>query len=440
MTHNSHTLTRRDALRLLAAGALTGCAGALGRATGPVSRPNVLFIQADDLGWSDLGCYGASHYATPAIDMLARDGLRFTQAYAGAPICTPSRACLVTGVHCARLHTTGQPGYKTEDTAGRKFAHPEFRTSFPVGTPCVARTLAGAGYRTALFGKWGFEDDARQHGFAETYSGTDGDLVDDTLRFLERHRGRPVFAYLNTFRPHVPLRPAPDRIAAFASRPTFREGRYSPVYAAELEAMDRDTGRLLDGVDNLGLRENTVVVFTSDNGGFLGTENERLARNTPLREGKASLYEGGIRVPLIVRWPGVAGGGATSSKPVHGVDWHATLAAIAGATPPAEQDGVTFAPLLRGSDSPAPRPLYWHYPHYRRAMPGISASPSSAVREGDWKLLHFYETDAVELYHLGEDPGETRNLAGTQIDEASRLRGLLETWRSTVGAQPPIPN
>ncbi len=440
MKDSHKIITRRSVLRLIGGMAVLGASR--GHASGTTSprRPHILFIHVDDLGWSDLGCQGATHYSTPAIDALAREGMRFTQAYAGAPVCTPSRACLVTGLHCARLHTTGQPGYKTEDTRTRKFAHPDFRTTFPVGTPCVARTLAAAGYHTAIFGKWGFDDSPQEHGFAQSFDGSDEALVDAALGVLGQARS-PVFAYLNYTRPHVPIRPDPARIAAFAARPEFKTGNRSPAYAAELEAMNRVTGRLLDGIDRHGLREDTLVVFTSDNGGFLGYDDERLADNSPLREGKASLYEGGIRVPLIVRWPGVIAPGINDDTLVHGVDWHATLADLAKTALPSGEtlDGVNFAPVLRGTGAIRSRPLYWHYPHYRRSMAGLAASPSSAVRIDDWKLLHFYETDGVELYNLRNDPGETSNLAHSQPDQAARLRRQLDGWRTAVGAQPPVP-
>jgi len=426
-------------IRLLAASFVACFAFLAPGAAAPPPRPHVLFIHADDLGWSDLGCYGARYQATPAIDALAREGLRFTQAYAGAPICTPSRAALITGRHAARLHLTGQPGYKAEDTSARKFAHPDFRTTLPTGTPTVARTLAAAGYRTVLLGKWGFDDDPGAHGFTEVISGPDEALVESAAELFGRSGDSPFFAYLNFSRPHVPLEVEAGRRAAFARQPAFADGTLNPAYAAELEAMDQATGRLLAALDRAGLAQDTVVIFTSDNGGFLGDPHERITDNSPLREGKASLHEGGIRVPLIVRWPGVTPAAATSDALVHWTDWHATLAALAGAPAPGGLDGGSFAAVLRGGAPPPPRPLYWHYPHYRRALPGLAASPSSAVRDGDWKLIHFYETDAAVLYNLRDDPGEARDLAATRPEIAARLRHDLDAWRAAVGAQPPVP-
>jgi arylsulfatase A-like enzyme len=213
----------------------------------------------------------------------------------------------------------------------------------------------------------------------------------------------------------------------------------SAAYAAEVEALDRSVAVLLLALDQLDLAARTVVVFSSDTGGFLGFDGESVASNAPLREGKASLYEGGIRVPLIVRWPGVTRPGAICTVPVHAVDWHATLAEMAGATAP-ETDGRSLVPQLRGATTDAERILFWHYPHYRRSRSGLAASPSSALRAGDWKLLHFYETNGVELYDLSRDPGEARNLATVEPRRAATLRAELDRWRSAVGAQPPVAN
>lgn len=425
---------------VLTAALVAGLVAAARPAARSEARPHILLIHADDLGWRDLGCYGAAYHRTPEMDTLAREGFRFTDAYAGGPVCTPARAALVTGLHAARLHTTGQPGYKTEDTSARRFAHPDFRTGFPVGTPTVARTLGNAGYHTVNLGKWGFDDSPIEHGFVEDIRGSDEALVGAALAFLARRPAGPFFVYLNFSRPHVPLHPDPALVAAYAVRPEFAGGRLNPAYAAEVELLDRDVGRVLAGLVRHALVESTLVIFTSDNGGFMGYEHERIASNSPLREGKASLYEGGLRVPLIVRWPGIVPSNATSEFPVHGVDWHATLADVAGLVAPPGLDGQSFAAVLRGASPAGARPLFWHYPHYRRAMPGRSASPSSAVRDGDWKLIHFYETDEMELYCLRDDPGETRDLAAAEPARAAALRRKLDDWRRSVGSQSPVPN
>lgn len=445
-THGApRLLTRRNALRLIGGMLAVGAGARLAAGKTPPRRPHILFIHADDLGWSDLGCYGADHHRTPALDRLAEEGLRFTQAYAGAPVCTPSRASLVTGRHCARLNTTGQSGYRNDDTTGRKLLHPSFETSFPVGTPTVAHTLAAAGYHPTLVGssKWGFDDDPRLHGFREVVPGTDPELTAATLNLIgQADSTQPFFIYLNYSRPHTPLNPDPSRVREISMRPGFLESGQNAAYAAVIEEIDADVGRLLAALDRHDLTDHTLVVFGSDNGGFLGYDDTRITSNAPLREGKASLYEGGIRVPLIVRWPGMTPPKSTRTTPVHWCDWHATLAEAAGTSPVTDQplDGVSFAPLLRSKAEKLPsRALYWHFPHYRRAMPSLAASPSSAIRQGDWKLLHFYETDHVELYHLGQDPGESRDLAAAEPGVAAALRAQLEKWRRQVNASiPPV--
>jgi arylsulfatase A-like enzyme len=257
---------------------------------------------------------------------------------------------------------------------------------------------------------------------------------------MARDAGAPFFVYLNYSRPHVPLHPDQARTAAYAAEPAFQNSDLNPEYAAEIEAIDKATAALLRKLDSLALSSSTVVIFASDNGGFLGRESERIADTAPLRDGKASLYEGGIRVPAIVRWPGVVQPGSTSEQPVHWIDWHATLATIAGGTVPVGLDGVSFTSALRGENPSETRALFWHNPHYRRALAGVSASPSSAVRDGDWKLLHFYETDSVELYNLREDLGEVHDLSRVHPEKTVKLRRLLDSWRGSVAAQPPVPN
>jgi arylsulfatase A len=424
------------ALMLLFVLALLG----LPLACAQITRPHLVLIQADDLGWADLGSYGNRVIETPALDGLARAGLRFTQAYAGAPICTPHRAALLTGHHAARLHITGQPGYKSEDTSDRRFAHPPFHTAVSPGVPALGRTLRAAGYRVWAFGKWGLDNPPEELGFTMETADDDDALATLAMARLKTADDSPFFLYFNPTRPHVPLRPPRDLLEKYRARPMPAGGPVAPDYAAEVEALDRNVAGLLRTIDELDLTRRTVVMFTSDNGGFLGYENEAVTTNAPWREGKASLHEGGLRVPLIVRWPGVTPSGATCEVPVHAVDWHVTLAEIAGARAPQPTDGRSFVPLLRGHDRVPPRPLFWHYPHYRRSRPGLAASPSSAVRAGDWKLIHFYETDSVALFNLARDPGEAHDRAAAEPARAAALRAELEAWRRAVGAQPPVPN
>ncbi|MBE7538977.1 MAG: sulfatase [Opitutaceae bacterium] len=400
---------------------------------------DILFIQADDLGWSDLGCYGNAHVRTPAIDHLAATGMRFTQAYAGAPVCTPSRAATITGLHAARLHCTGQASYRGDDSPSRVFASLDFKTHFPAGTPTLARTLHASGYDTIILGKWGFDDNPTDHGFSEIFSGPDRVLMERTVELLSHTAQRPRLIYLNFSRPHIPLRPDPALLAKYENAADNVSRRESnPAYAAVIEEIDGDVGRILDALDRKSAAARTLVIFTSDNGGYLGTEEETITSNAPLREGKASLYEGGVRVPLIMRFPGMIAPGSLCTAPVHAVEWHATIAELAGLGIPPGLDGGSFAGLLQGGDHGTRPAMFWHFPHYRRTRPGIAGSPSSSMREGDWKLMHFYEDDHVELYDLASDPSETHDLASRFPMRAAALRARLDSWRTQVGAQPPV--
>lgn len=411
-------------------------------ASQPVELPNIVIIHADDLGWSDTGCYGNDFIETPAIDELARQGLRFTQAYAGGPICTPARAALITGLHPARLHITGQSGYRQDDQTGRKFAHPEFQTALPPNAPTIAKTLKLAGYTSYCVGKWGLDNPPQAFGFNGKDASDEASLTRQAVAVIRQNADRRFFLYFNPHRPHVPLHPPAELLAKYEAKANGHSQGSSPAYAAEVEALDQSVAAVLAELDRLNLTGRTLVVFASDNGGFLGTDEDRITTNAPLREGKASLYEGGIRVPLIVRWPGVTSAGATCDFPIHWIDWHPTLAEVAGIAPAKlpQLDGRSFLPLLQGAATLPMRPLFWHYPHYRRAMAGLAASPSSAIRLGDWKLIHFYETDQAELYNLRDDEGETHDLASSNPAKTAELLGLLDAWRKAVDAQPPAPN
>jgi arylsulfatase A-like enzyme len=338
---------------------------------------------------------------------------------------------------------TGQPSYRT-DPPTRRFLPPAFRTSFPPDVPVLANLLASAGYVSACFGKWGADDAAITQGFttaADPGPNEAAALTDLGIKFVREHSRRRFLLYLNYHLVHVPLAPKVEaaRVARFEAE-FQRSGRRShPAYAAVVEKLDEESGRLLETLASVGVAEHTLVIFISDNGGFLGYDHEEITTNAPLREGKATLYEGGIRVPLIVRWPGVATAARIIDVPVINVDLLPTLLDVAGAQP-VQVDGVSLAPLLRGANVLSARPLYWHFPHYRRSQAGLWASPASAVRDGRWKLLHFYEDDHSELYDLADDPGESRDLAAAQPAQAAALRRQLDAWRTSVTAQPPVVN
>jgi arylsulfatase A-like enzyme len=414
-----------------------------GRADEPKARPNVVFILADDLGINDLSCYGRKDQPTPNLDRLEKQGARFTDAYA-QPVCSPSRAAILTGKAPARLHlTTFLPG--RADAPSQKLLHPKINQQLPLDEKTVAQYLKDAGYATACIGKWhlggaGFGPD--KHGFDFVHAGkanttpsdTEGgkgeyDLTDAALRFIGDNKGRPFFLYLAHNNPHIPLAARPELVAK-------HKGAFNPTYAAMVETLDDSVGRVLAKLDELGLAERTLVVFTSDNGGLHVPEgaNTPATYNAPYRAGKGFVYEGGLRVPLIVRWPG-----QVTSRLVHtptsNSDWAPTLLEACGVKAAGPFDGVSLVRLLRGADLPE-RPLFWHFPHYTNQ----GGRPAGAVRVGDWKLVEQYEDGRVELYDLSRDPGEKCDRAAKEPAKVEELKAKLAAWRKEVGAQEMRPN
>lgn len=443
---------------------------AMQAATAP-ARPNIVFIVADDLGARDLGCTGSSFYRTPNLDGLARRSMRFTDAYAAAPVCSPTRASLLTGLYPARLHLTdwlpGRP-----DLASQRLARPAIADRLPAAQPTLASVLRNAGYATAHVGKWhlggqgalptdyGFDvniggdelgsplsytapyrsNDRVIPGLGEAPDGeylTDR-LTSETIRFIEQNKDRPFYVQLWHYAVHTPLRAKQEVVAGFPKVSDRPGQQTNAIYAAMIASMDEGVGRILSTLDALHLRENTVVVFTSDNGGLCTLEgpNTPATGNGPFREGKGTLYEGGIRVPLIIDWPGVTMAGGTSSVPVCSVDIMATLCGIAGAAVPQATDGVSLVPVLKGDPAPVRPALYWHYPHYSNQ----GGRPAGAVRAGDFKLVEFLETGRRELFDLKNDPGEIRNLATDQPERVQELASLLQQWRTRVNAAAMKPN
>jgi arylsulfatase A-like enzyme len=402
---------------------------------------NVVFILADDLGINDLGCYGRKEHQTPNLDKLATQGLRFTQAYV-QPLCSPTRAALLTGRDSARLHiTTFLPG--RADAPSQKMLHPKINTQLPPDVKTVAELLRADGYATACIGKWHVGGSPKERGFDLVHAGmantkpsdTEGgkgeyDLTDKAEKFLSDNKDRPFFLYLAHNNPHIPLAAKPELIAQY-------KDTFNPTYAAMIRTLDDSVGRILAKLDALGLTERTLVVFMSDNGGLHVPEgvNTPATHNTPFRAGKGFLYEGGIRVPLIVRWPGKTKPGETVTTPVHVTDWTPTLLDVCGVKAAGLFDGVSLAVLLRG-DKLAARTLYWHFPHYSNQ----GGRPGGAVREDDWKLLEWYEDGRVELFDLSRDPGETTDRSATSAEMAEHLRRKLAAWRKAVGAQEMSPN
>jgi arylsulfatase A len=422
-------------------------------------RPwNVLLIVIDDWGATDAGCCGSTFYDTPHIDRFAASGMRFTQAYSACTVCSPSRAAIMTGKYPARLHLT-------DWIAGHPYPHaklrpPDWTQHLPLEQTTLAERFKAAGYATASIGKWhlgGPEFYPDKQGFDRNIGGTHagqpptyfspykiatlpdgppGEYLTDrecaeALAFIESERERPWFVYLPHYAVHTPLQGKQALIEKYRQRAATGQAQGDPVYAAMVESVDESIGRLLAGLDRMGLADRTVVALTSDNGGLL-----RSTKNLGLRAGKGSVYEGGVRVPLIVRWPGVTHAGSKSDVPVMGMDLHPTLIAMAGLPRASGIDGEDCSPVLRGGRSVPRRPLFWHYPHYH---PG-GATPYGAVRDRDLKLIEFYEDARTELYDLAADPEEKTDLAQRRRRDANRLQQRLRRWRTDVGAQMPLAN
>ncbi len=427
-------------------------------------RPNVILILADDMGAHDLGCTGSMFYETPRLDRLASEGMQFTQAYSACPVCSPTRAALMTGRWPARVGITDYiPGARVGKLLPAEYLH-----QLPDEETTVAEAMKAVGYRTGMYGKWhlggeGYLPDSQ--GFDESDSGENGrgfagvnradPVTEKALAFLDRNKSEPFFLYLPHNLVHTPLLAKDSLLPKFeakaAALPAMTEAeRFRPererqdrrvqdhaVYAAMMVDIDAQVGRVLDKLDELKLAENTLVIFTSDNGG-LSTSEGSPTSNAPLRAGKGWLYEGGIRVPLIVRWPGVVKAGSMCAVPVISTDYFPTILAAAGAPlhPEWHMDGVSLLPVLKQSGELTARAHYWHYPHYGN-QGGV---PGGAVRDGDWKLIEFFEDDRVELYNLVSDPGEAVDLAGKDPDRARQLRQQLHDWRQSVDAKMPSLN
>jgi arylsulfatase A-like enzyme len=412
----------------------------------PATRPNIVFILADDLGINDLAGYGRRDHRTPHLDQLAREGVRFTSAYVAQPICSPSRAAIMTGKAPARLHlTTYLPGRR--DAPSQRLLHPVIDQQLPLSERTLAEHFRDAGYATGYVGKWHLGGQGflpTDQGFDRYYAGTanttpseteggkgEYDLTSNAIAFIEANRNRPFLLYLAHNSPHIPY-------AARASLVAKREGAFEPTYAALVETLDDTVGLLLDRLDRLGLTANTIVVFTSDNGGLHVPEGRhtRITHNTPFRAGKGFLYEGGLRVPLIVRWPGRIPGGRTIGTPVVNTGWLPTLLELAGRPVPAGLDGESFAGMLGGRRPQRNGRFFWHFPHYTNQ----GSRPAGAVRDGPWKLIEHYEDGRAELFDLAADPAETRDLSAQQPERVVRMRQALADWLKAVGAQTNSPN
>ncbi len=436
---------------------------------------NVVLIVADDLGAMDLGCYGSKFHRTPHLDKLAADGMRFTQFYAACPVCSPTRASIMTGQYPQRWQLTdwlpGQP-----DRPNHRLNRPDLRQHLPLEAVTIAEALKPAGYVSGSIGKWhlggeGFEP--TKQGFDSNIAGDaagtpqsyfapfgkaggksmpglqdapEGEYLTDRLaaeaeKFLDEHRERPFFLYLPHFAPHTPLKAKADLVKKYPEASTFRGQQNNPIYAAMLESLDESVGRVIRKLDELKLSDRTIVLFTSDNGGLATGEgpNTPATSNAPLREGKGWLYEGGLRTPLLVKWPGTVKPNTTSDIVAGSIDLFPTLLEACGVESPktdAPIDGVSLVNVLKQTGTPSREALFWHYPHYANQ----GSRPGGAIREGEWKLVEFYEEGRRELFHIAKDGSESRNLAEQDPARVSELAEKLAAWRHKVGALMPEPN
>jgi len=454
---------RRQFLKVMGLGAaaivLPSCAGAATKDSKktPEGGPNIVFVLADDLGWAELGCYGNKFNETPNLDKLARAGMRFTDAYAAAPVCSPFRAALMTGQWPARVGITD-------------YLRPNDAKHLSTDYVTIAEALKQGGYATGIIGKWhltGYANHGAKefppnvHGFDEVMlsenRGIGGGsyfypyhfnreieqrikpkeyLVDrcniEAVEFIERHKDERFFLYLSHYAVHTRLVGKEDLVAKYEKKPGAgkgnRAGKNNPHLAAQLELIDEGVGMIMAKLDELALADNTVLIFTGDNGG-----EDRVTSNAPLRAGKSTLYEGGIREPLIVRWPGVVEAGGVCTAPMSTVDFYPTFLGIAGLKSRVSQvlDGVSLLPLLKGKKSKLKRDtLYWHYPLAKPHF--LGGKSGGAIREGDWKLIEFFDDGKIELYNLADDVSEKNNLAEKMPSRASELRKRLAKWREDV--------
>lgn len=465
----------KHAIAILAALLLSPLAALYSAETGP----NVILVLADDLGWSDLGCYGADLHETPNLDRLAAQGVRFTDAYAMS-VCSPSRAALLTGKHPARLHITTWAEGSRRGPMNRKLIEAGSLHDLPHTETTLASRLHDAGYLTALVGKWHLGDtdhSPETHGFDVNIGGTQwgapqtffwpysgsgrfgpefrfvphlefgkpGEyltdrLTDKALRVIDHAGDKRFFLFLAHHAPHTPIEAKSDDIRHFEAIRRPGHHHQNATYAAMVKSLDNSVGRVLDHLEQRGLERNTIVIFTSDNGGFIGTDKGQttpVTSNAPLRSGKGSLYEGGIRVPLIVRWPGITPAGVECREPVVVMDlFHTIAAAESGEPSEVPADGLDLKTCLQQPGTKLGREvLYFHYPHYYE-----TTTPASAIRHGDWKLLEYFEDRRCELYNLEDDLGEQTDLAPRMPAKAAALLERLQRWRDEVGAVMPTPN
>ncbi len=451
----TNNLTRRDFVKFSAFAALSW---AVNSRAGMSGKPNIIFILGDDLGWAELGCYGNSFNETPNLDKLASQGMRFTDAYAAAPVCSPYRAALMTGLYPARVGITD-------------YLRPNDEKHLSTDYTTLPETLKDSGYVTGIVGKWhltGYANHGAQefppsmHGFDETIISENRGiaagsyfhpyhfnreiekrlpgreyLVDrcnlEALEFIERHKNEPFFLYLSHYAVHTRLEGKPELVSYFEKKTGAGRGqtagRNNPHLAAQLKCIDEGVGMIMKKLDELGLTDRTVLVFTGDNGG-----EDRVTTNAPMRAGKSTLYEGGIRVPLLIRYPNIVPAAAVCRTPVCNYDFYPTFCELAGIKSKSQKfDGISITPLLADPKARTDRDtFYWHYPLSKPHF--LGGRSASAIRKGNWKLIEFYDSGDRELYNLAEDVSEQNNLATANPEKLAQLHAMLDSWRRDVGA------
>ena len=455
-----------------------------------MKQPNILFILADDLGWRDLQAAGSDFYESPNCDQIRQNGMRFSQGYAACQVCSPSRASILTGKYPTRHGITDWIGAKSgkewrENNRFNKLLPPDYEHSLNMNEATLAQVLQSNGYRTFFAGKWHLGDqgaDPENFGFEinkggwkagspiggyfspwqnpKLAPGPTGEslpmrLGRETSKFIACNKKQPFLAYLSFYSVHGPIQTSQDRWEKFRQKAVdqglsdrrfvfdrnlpVRQVQDCPIYAGMIEAMDEAIGLVLDTLQKEGLADNTIVCFTSDNGG-VSSGDAFASSMLPLRGGKGTQWEGGLRVPYYIQWPGIVEAGSSCDVPVSGIDFYPTLLELAGVSIPLEHmaDGESLAPILKGHIplQLAERDLFWHYPHYGNQ----GGEPSSVIRNGDWKLIHYYEDERNELYNISLDQGEQNDVASLHPHTISRLRRRLDEWLVLTGAKLPVPD
>ncbi len=428
------------------------------------NRPNILFILADDLGWRDLGCYGNNIHETPHIDKLASDGMRVTDAYAASPVCSPTRVSIMAGKYPSRTGITNWlPGDNYQDTP---LLCDETAQFMQLEETTLVEAMKAGGWQTAFVGKWhlgekpyypqhqGFDINVAGNHWGHPHEGCfspyqmehledgpEGEYLPDRLTSEAIHameglskEEKPWLIYMSYYTVHGPFHAKAEKVRKYKEKASQANVELNAEYAAMVESLDENVGRILRWLDEKGLRENTIIVFTSDNGGF-----HRATHNWPLRGYKGELYDGGIRVPWIVQWPGATKPGSVSNKPVISTDFYPTILEMTGQAlrPTQHRDGVSLVPLLKSDPDFDRGPMIWHYPHY---LPRHHAVPGSAIRIGDWKFIQYYEDGRQELYNLKLDIGESDNLRERMSEKAAEMKAQLDAMLKEHGAKIPAPD